>query len=167
MKYIVNQFKTISDEPDRYVLEFQDLLSHYLGQILPLPTIIEKSGHMSEVDFVLIDEEENLSEEEIEKYDERLIKAYYHAVEKEAAAIVEALRQWRHFLLGRQFKIITDQKSISYMYDNKRKSKIKNDKIARWRVELSQFKFDIVYRPGKENVAADNAWLKSAGWGEI
>ncbi|MAR21256.1 MAG: polyribonucleotide nucleotidyltransferase [Flavobacteriales bacterium] len=27
---------------------------------------------------------ENLSEEEIEKYDERLIKAYYHAVEKEA-----------------------------------------------------------------------------------
>ena len=37
MKFIVDQFKTLSDEPDRYVLEFQDLLSHYLGQILPVP----------------------------------------------------------------------------------------------------------------------------------
>ena len=38
--------------------------------------------------------------------------------------------------------------------NNKRKSKIKNDKISRWRVELSQYKFDIIDRPGKDNVAA-------------
>ena len=82
-------------------------------------------------------------------------KTKHHAVEKEAAAIVEALQQWCHFLLGRHFKVITDQKNISYMYDNKHKSKIKNDKISRWRVELSQYKFDIIYRPGKENAAAD------------
>jgi hypothetical protein len=55
----------------------------------------------------------------------------HHAVEKEAAAIVESIREWRHFLIGRQFKLITDQKSISFMFDNKRKSKIKNVKIAR------------------------------------
>ena len=30
---------------------------------------------------------ESLSEEEIEKYDERLIKAYYHDIEKEAIRI--------------------------------------------------------------------------------
>ena len=77
----------------------------------------------------------------------------HHAVEKEAAAIVESIREWRHFLIGRKFQIITDQKGISYMYDNKRKSKIKNVKIARWRVELSQF--DIKHRPGKDNVIAD------------
>ena len=41
------------------------------------------------------------------------------------------------------------------MYDNKHKSKIENDKISRWRVELSQYKFDIIYHPGKENAAAD------------
>ena len=41
------------------------------------------------------------------------------------------------------------------MYDNKRRSKIKNDKIARWRVELSPYKYDIVYRSGPENVADD------------
>ena len=79
----------------------------------------------------------------------------HHAVEKEAAAIVESIRDWRHFLIGRKFKLITDQKGISYMYDNRRKSKIKNVKIARWRVELSEYKFDIIHRPGKENVVAD------------
>ena len=79
----------------------------------------------------------------------------HHAVEKEAAAIVESIREWRHFLIGRKFKLVTDQKSISYMFDNKRKSKIKNMKIARWRLDLSQYKFTISYRPGPENVAAD------------
>ena len=79
----------------------------------------------------------------------------HHAVEKEAAAIVESIREWRHFLIGRKFQLVTDQKSISFMFDSKRKSKIKNVKIARWRLELSQYKFKITYRPGPENVAAD------------
>ena len=79
----------------------------------------------------------------------------HHAVEKEAAAIVESVREWRHFLVGRKFKLITDQKSISFMFDNTRKSKIKNVKISRWRVELSQYKFDISYRPGVANKAVD------------
>ena len=79
----------------------------------------------------------------------------HHAVEKEAAAIVESIQEWRHFLIGRKFKLITDQKSISFMFDNRRKSKIKNVKIARWRVELSEYRFDITHRPGKDNVAAD------------
>lgn len=77
----------------------------------------------------------------------------HHSVEKEAAAIVESIWEWRHFLIGRKFKLITDQKIISFMFDNQRKSKIKNVKIARWRVELSQYKYDIVYRPGNQNVA--------------
>ncbi|XP_054287700.1 uncharacterized protein LOC129003432 [Macrosteles quadrilineatus] len=41
------------------------------------------------------------------------------------------------------------------MFDNKRFGKIKNEKIQRWRLELSCFKYDIVYRPGKENGVAD------------
>ena len=40
------------------------------------------------------------------------------------------------------------------MYDSY-SSKIKNDKIMRWRVKLSSYKYDIVYRPGKDNKGAD------------
>ena len=77
------------------------------------------------------------------------------SVEKEAAAIVEAVRKWRHYLTGKHFTLITDQKSVAYMFDTKRRSKIKNDKIMRWRLELSMYDFDIIYRAGEENIPAD------------
>lgn len=79
----------------------------------------------------------------------------HSAVEKEAYAVVESLRKWRHYLIGRHFRLITDQRSVAFMFNSKASSKIKNDKIARWRAELSCYHYDIVYRPGKENVAAD------------
>ncbi|XP_054287982.1 uncharacterized protein LOC129003710 [Macrosteles quadrilineatus] len=79
----------------------------------------------------------------------------HSSVEKEAQAIVESLKKWRHYLIGRPFLLITDQRSVSFMFDNKRFGKIKNEKIQRWRLELSCFKYDIVYRPGKENGVAD------------
>lgn len=79
----------------------------------------------------------------------------HSSIEKEAYAIVEAVRKWRHFLSGRHFNLITDQKSVSFMFDTKHSGKIKNDKIQRWRIELSCYSFDIKYRPGKENAPAD------------
>ncbi len=77
------------------------------------------------------------------------------SVEKEAKAIIEAVRHWRHYLTGRHFTITTDQRSVAYMFDNKQRGKIKNDKIMRWRTELSCYAFNIVYRPGAENVPPD------------
>ncbi|XP_047989823.1 uncharacterized protein LOC125229088 [Leguminivora glycinivorella] len=77
------------------------------------------------------------------------------AVEKEACAIVESLRKWRHYLIHRHFLLITDQKSVSYIFNQNHSSKIKNDKIERWRLELSCYKYDIIYRPGVQNTAAD------------
>ncbi|XP_059045822.1 uncharacterized protein LOC131841533 [Achroia grisella] len=77
------------------------------------------------------------------------------AIEKEASAIVESLRKWRQLLIGRTFKLITDQRSISFMFNQQHTSKIKNEKIQRWRLELSSYNFDIIYRPGRENVVAD------------
>ena len=50
--------------------------------------------------------------------------------------------------------MITHQRSVVFMYDSY-SSKIKNDKIMRWRVKRSSYKYDIVYRPGKDNKGAD------------
>ena len=77
----------------------------------------------------------------------------YSSIEKEACAIVEALRKWRHYLSGKHFKLVTDQKSVSFTFDNAQKGKIKNDKIQRWRIDLSNYSYD-VYRPGSEIAAA-------------
>lgn len=79
----------------------------------------------------------------------------HSTVEKEAYAIVEACRKWKHYLVSKPFKIVTDQKAVSFMFDNKKLGKVKNDKIIRWRLELSCYNYEIVHRAGKENLAAD------------
>ena len=53
----------------------------------------------------------------------------YPIVEKEAMSIVEAIKNWSHFLRRKKFKLITDQRAVAFMLDNFRKSKIKNLKI--------------------------------------
>ena len=58
-------------------------------------------------------------------------------MKKEAYAIIEALRKWRHYLIGRQIQLITDQKYVAFMFDIKHAGKVKNIKIIRWRMELS------------------------------
>ena len=79
----------------------------------------------------------------------------HSTVEKEAQAIVEACRKWKHYLIGNHFKLLTDQRSVAFMFDNRQRSKIKNEKIQRWRLELSSLKFDSIYRPGCNNAGAD------------
>ena len=65
----------------------------------------------------------------------------HFSVEKEAYAIIEALRKWKHLLIGKHFNLVTDQCSISFMLDLKHPSKIKNNKIQRWRFELAPYDF--------------------------
>ena len=40
----------------------------------------------------------------------------YPPVEKEATAIIEAVRKWSHLLLGKHFTTITDQWSVAFMF---------------------------------------------------
>ena len=93
---------------------------------------------------------------------------HYAPVEKEATAITEAVREWKHFLLRQPFTIDADQRSVAFIPGNNTKSKIKNNKIQSWRLELSSLSYDIKYRSGKLNVAADclSLWFSnfSARW---
>ena len=54
---------------------------------------------------------------------------HHPSVEKEAAAVIESVRKWSHLLSGRPFKIVTDQNVVAFMFDNRKRPKIKNDKI--------------------------------------
>lgn len=75
----------------------------------------------------------------------------YPVHEQELLAIVHTLKEWRHYLLGNHFTVITDHKSLIYL---KTQDKL-SSRQARWSELLQQYDFECVYRPGKENNVAD------------
>ena len=79
----------------------------------------------------------------------------YSAVEKEPAAIIDAVRKWSHFLSSKRFQLINDQRAVSFLFNPQRLGKIKNTKIQLWRTELGNFDCNIVHRPGKQNIVPD------------
>jgi hypothetical protein len=69
----------------------------------------------------------------------------------ELAAIVHALKMWRHYLLGRKFVLMTDHCGLRYLFDQPKL----NTRQARWMALLSEFDFEIKHIKGKENRVAD------------
>ena len=80
---------------------------------------------------------------------------HYLAMEKEATNIIEAVRKWAHFFVRKHFTLITDQRSVAFMFESRRRTKVKNNKVLGWRLELASVSYTIPYRPGKLNVASD------------
>ncbi|CAL1400329.1 unnamed protein product [Linum trigynum] len=75
----------------------------------------------------------------------------YPTHDLELAAVVFALKIWRHYLYGETFKILTDHKSLKYIMDQKDL----NSRQRRWIELLKDYDCTIDYHPGKANVVAD------------
>jgi len=61
------------------------------------------------------------------------------------ATIVHALNMWRHYLLGRQFVLMSDHIRLRYLFDQLNL----NAKHARWLAMPHEFDFKIRYIKGK------------------
>lgn len=76
----------------------------------------------------------------------------YSAIEKELLAVVWACKYFRPYLYGRKFILYTDHKPLTYGLN----LKDTNNRLVHWRLALSEFDYEIRYRPGKQNVVADS-----------
>jgi transposase InsO family protein len=71
--------------------------------------------------------------------------------EQELLAIIIALKEWRHYLHGRKFRVITDHQSLRYLSTQPHLS----PRQVRWSEFLQQFDMEVEYKEGKANVVAD------------
>ena len=87
-------------------------------------------------------------------YGSRQLKPHelnYPTHDLELAAIVFALKIWRHYLFGEKFDLFSDHKSLKYLFSQKEL----NMRQRRWMELLKDYDFTLQYHPGKANVVAD------------
>ncbi|KAG0864642.1 hypothetical protein G6F15_013047 [Rhizopus arrhizus] len=75
----------------------------------------------------------------------------YAPTKLECLAVVWAVKLFRPYLLGKKFTIITDHSALTGLLKTSNPTGI----IARWIVILSEYEFEIKYRPGRVNESAD------------
>jgi hypothetical protein len=75
----------------------------------------------------------------------------YPSHDLELAALVHALKIWRHYLMGNRCNIFTDHKSLKYIF-----TQSELNMRQRRRLELiKDYDLEVHYHPGKANVVAD------------
>ena len=67
------------------------------------------------------------------------------------AAVVHALKIWRHYMIGNKCMFFTDHKSLKYFFTQKDL----NLRQRKWLEPIKDYELDIQYHPGKANVVAD------------
>jgi ribonuclease HI len=81
----------------------------------------------------------------------------YPTHDLELAAVIHALKIWRHYLLGHRCQIYTDHKSLKYIFT----LNDLNLRQRRWLELIKDYDLEIHYHPGKANVVANALSWKS------
>lgn len=77
-----------------------------------------------------------------------LAKSVY---EKELMALVLCIQHWRHYLLGREFIVHTDHKSLKHFLQQR----VSSPDQQCWLAKLLGYQFEVKYKPDLENRADD------------
>ncbi|GAU51685.1 hypothetical protein TSUD_414990 [Trifolium subterraneum] len=95
-----------------------------------------------------------MQHKQVVAYASRQLKTHennYPTHDLEFAAIVFALKIWRHYLYGCTFEVFSDHKSLKYLFDQKEL----NIRQRRWMEFLKDYDFTLQYNTGKANGVAD------------
>jgi hypothetical protein len=75
----------------------------------------------------------------------------YLTYDLELAAVDQALKIWRHYLIGKRCELYTDHKSLKYTFTQLNL----NLRQGRWLELIKDYNLGINYHPGKANVVVD------------
>nr|GFC41187.1 retrotransposon protein, putative, Ty3-gypsy subclass [Tanacetum cinerariifolium] len=121
---------------------------------LPLTKLMRKGEN-----FIWNEEREKSFEELKQRLVSAPVLTYSDASKKglELAAVIFALKIWRHYLYSESCDIFTDHKSLKYIFTQREL----NMRQRRWLELLKDYDTNIQYHPGKANVVADALSRKS------
>ena len=88
----------------------------------------------------------------------RIMRRIYLKHDLELAAVVFALKIWRHYLYGTRCEVYTDHQSLKYIFTQKEL----NMRQRRWLELVKDYDIDIYYHPRKANKVADALSRKSS-----
>jgi ribonuclease HI len=101
-----------------------------------------------------------MQEWKVVAYSSRQLKVHeknYRTHDLELAAVVHALKTWRHYLYGQKCDIYMDHKSLKYIFTQ---SEL-NMRQRKWLELIKDYELEIHYHPGKANVVVDALSKKS------
>jgi hypothetical protein len=75
----------------------------------------------------------------------------YGITDQECLAVVWAIRHFSHYLCLKHFTVFTDHSALKWLQT----CKMPIGRRGRWIMELQQYDFSIIHRPGKANANAD------------
>ena len=75
----------------------------------------------------------------------------FSAAEREALAVITAIKYYQHYIAGRHFTIYTDHAALRWLM----RIKDPTGKLARWALTIQQYDFTIKHRSGVSNGNAD------------
>jgi hypothetical protein len=76
----------------------------------------------------------------------------YKTIERERLAMVYGLQKFRHYLLGKHFKMFIDHLSLRYLVNKP----MLGGRICRWLLLFQEFDFEVIVKPGKLNAGHDH-----------
>jgi hypothetical protein len=79
-------------------------------------------------------------------------KKNYNTTEREGLAMVYALQKFRHYLLGKHFKMFTDHSALKYLVNKL----VLEGIICRWLLLFQEFGFEVIVKSGKLNAGPNH-----------
>jgi len=144
---------------DVAIAAFEDLRNALLcPPVLALPKanrklVVDFDACADQVGFTLLQEEPGELLHPVGYWSRGLTAAEqnYSTTERERLGVVWAVLKLRHFLDGQRFLIRTDHQALSWIYSTTDSS----GRLMRWRLRLSEYTFDMVYKPGASHHLPD------------
>lgn len=139
----------------KQLLSDDTVLAHFNPEI---PIGITCDASDTGIGVVLFHRYDDMSERPIINASKTLTETQkkYGQIQKEALAIVFALKKFHQFLYGRRFTIVTDHRALISMFaPDKGTPALAANRLARWALLLGQYDYNIEYRRTKQHGNAD------------